>query len=72
MATIDDLSIEAISTMSREALIEHIMNVRRIRRIYKPTTKKKAAPKKAVKSTSDIINMLSPAQTEALLKKLEG
>ena len=70
MATIEDLSNVSILEMSNEELLNHLQTIRQSRR----TSKKKFAKNKRVskKSTSSLVNGLSPEQAAQLLAKLEG
>jgi len=76
MATLNDLPIKSIASMTREELITHILAIRTIRRQIKP----KAVPKERKsrngttkeKGIDSLLAMLSPAQVEELLSQIEG
>lgn len=76
MATLNDLPIKSITSMSREELIAHILAIRTIRR----QMKKKAEPKERKprngatkeRGIDSLLAMLSPAQVDELLSQIGG
>ena len=72
MATIEDLPNKSILDMTQDELYERLREIRLSRRTPKKAAKKSTPKKQAAKSTNELIDMLSPAQKEAILNKLEG
>ena len=71
MATVDNLDNTSILEMSNEDLLNHLQEIRRLRRTSKKKFAKNKRPKKE-KSAESLVNGLSPEQAAQLLAKLEG
>lgn len=72
MATINDLSNVSILDMTDEKLLDHLQEIRRLRRTPKKFSKNKKVTLSKEKSADSLVNKLSPEQAAQLLAKLGG